>query len=72
MIGGRPAIATSLVAERTGNPTLAKTRQAGDEHVLMAIDPTATDRMGHDGTVDAAWGAQVEIQAARRSAANLS
>jgi len=40
-IADRSVVTASLMAERTGNPTLADTGRANDQHILMPLDPFA-------------------------------
>lgn len=61
MVGDGATVAAGLVAECAGDPTLAEAGRAGDEQVLVARDPCTIDQVSHDGAVDAARGAQVEI-----------
>ena len=57
----RTIVAASFVAEGASNPTLAQAGCSCDEEVLVAVDPVAADEFGKDGTVDAAWRAQIDI-----------
>ena len=57
----RTVVAASLVAEGASNPTLAEAGWPCDEQILVAVDPVAADEPGKDGTVDAAWRAQIDV-----------
>src|SRR5664280_823133 len=61
----RTIVAASLVAEGASNPTLAEAGWPCDEQVLVAVDPVAADESCKDGTVDAAWRAQIDVFHAR-------
>jgi hypothetical protein len=54
-------VAASLVAERAGDPALADTGGADDGEVVVTVDPVAGDEPGHEGAVDAARRAQIDI-----------
>lgn len=55
------AVTASLVAERTGDPSLSKAGRPCDQRVLVPVDPAAMDQLGYDGAVDPARGAQVDV-----------
>lgn len=61
MIEYRSTVAAGLMAQRTGDPTLAQAGCACNQHVLVAVDPVAGDEPGKDGAVDAARRAQIDI-----------
>ena len=61
LIEDGPPVPASLVAEGAGDPAFAKTGGAGDQQVLLARNPAAIRKMGHDTAVKAAWRAQVQI-----------
>lgn len=61
VIGDSTAVAAGFVAKGTGDPTLSEASRAGDQQVLVAVDPCAVDEVRHHCSVDAARGAQVEI-----------
>ena len=44
------------------DPAFAKTGGAGYQQVLMARNPAAIGKMGHDTAVKAAWRAQVTVR----------
>ena len=61
MILNRTIVTASFVAEGAGNPTLAEPGCAGDEQVLIAVDPIAADEFGENSAIDAAWRAQIDV-----------
>lgn len=61
VIEDAPAVPACLVSEGAGDPTLAQAGLPADQQVLVAPDPAAIDEMGHDGAVEAARRAQVEV-----------
>lgn len=61
VIGHAAAIAASLVTERAGNPIFPEAGLAGNQKVLVAVDPGSVDQMRHDAVIDAAGCAQIEI-----------
>ena len=66
VVGDASAIAAGLVAKCAGDPALPQPSWTGNEQVLMASDPCAIDQMCHDGTINAARSAHVEILDAGR------
>lgn len=54
-------IAAGLVAKSAGDPALAQASRAGDQQILMTTDPTAIDKVGHDGGVDPTGRAHVDV-----------
>ena len=69
MIEDGTIVAAGLVAERAGDPALAGPGRAGDQEVLLAVDPVAVDELGEEGAVDAARGRADRCPRRRRSAA---
>ena len=61
MVEDGTVVAAGLVAERTGDPTLADAGRPGNEQILLAPDPIAIDELGEEGAVDAPRGAQIDI-----------
>src|SRR5512145_1968 len=54
-------VAARLVAERTGEPTLARARLAGDQEVLPPRDPLSRRKLGKERLVETAYRLRVEI-----------
>ena len=57
VIDNAAPVTARFVTERAGDPAFAQTCRAGDQKVLMAIDPCAIHEMGQHCSVDAARGA---------------
>ena len=73
MVLDRAIVAAGFVTEGAGNPAFAKPGCPGDEQVLVAIDPVATDEPGEDGASmpRGVRKSTSSTQALWRSAANL-
>ena len=54
MVEDRAIVAAGLVAEGTGDPTLAHSGRADDQQVVVAIDPIAGDELLEQGSVEPA------------------
>ena len=54
-------VAAGLAAKRAGDPALAEARCAGDQEILVTIDPFACGEPGEDGAVEASRRAQVDV-----------
>src|SRR6478609_11034056 len=54
MVEDRAVIAAGLVAEGTGDPTLAHPRRPDDQQVMVAIDPVAGDQLLKQATIETA------------------
>ena len=54
-------VATGLVAERRGEPTLADACRAADQEIDVVVDPTALDKLGEQRAVETARGAVVDV-----------
>ena len=61
MVEDGAVVAAGLVAERAGDPALADAGRAGDQQILVAVDPVASDELLEQGAVEAADGAQIDI-----------
>ena len=61
LIEDRAIIPTGLVAERTGNPTLADAGRTDDEQVLVSCDPLAGDELLEQRLVEPARRLHVDI-----------
>ena len=61
LIEDGPPVTARLMAKGAGDPAFAKAGGPGNQQVLMARNPAATRKMGHDTAVKAAWRAQVQI-----------
>ena len=61
MVEDRTIVATSLVAERAGDPSLADPGRADDQQVMLAVDPVAGGELGEEGAVEASRGPQIDV-----------
>jgi len=55
LIEDRMVVPTGLMAERTGNPTLADAGGADDEQIVVPFDPIAGDEFLEQRLVEPAW-----------------
>ena len=62
-------VAAGLVPEGAGDPGFADAGRAGDQQILVAVDPIAGGELLEQGAVEAAGGAQIDILDRRRSGA---
>jgi hypothetical protein len=58
-------VATGLVAERRGEPTLADAGRAADQEIDAVVDPATLNEAGEQRTVEPARGAVVDVLDAR-------
>lgn len=58
-------VATGLVAERRGEPTLANAGRAADQEIDVVVDPAALDKLSEQRAVETARGAVVDVLDAR-------
>jgi hypothetical protein len=56
-----PIIAAGLVCEGAGNPAFSQACWPCDPQIFMAVDLVTIDQMRHDGGVDAARAAPIDI-----------
>ncbi len=61
LIEDRAVVPTGLMAERTGNPTLADAGGADDEQVMVPFDPIASGEFLEQRLVEPAWRFHIDI-----------
>ena len=61
MVKDGTIVATGLVTQRAGDPTLAGSGRSGDKEVVLAVDPVSIDQLGKKRAINAARGTQIDI-----------
>ena len=61
MVEDGAVVAAGLVAERAGDPALADAGRAGDEQVLVPLDPVAGGELLEQRAVEAARRLQIDV-----------
>ena len=61
VVAGGDAEAAGLVAERTDQIGFSRPGRTGDEHGLAVPDPLPGGEAEHEGSVQSAWGLEVEV-----------
>src|SRR6266576_2545534 len=60
MVANGAVVAAGLVAECTGEPTLADASLPDDQQILMALDPVASDELLEQRLVEPARGLEID------------
>jgi hypothetical protein len=55
------AIPAGLVSQGAGEPAFSDAGRAGDQHILMAVDPISSDEPGQERAIDTAWRAKIDV-----------